>query len=152
MDRKFAVLPLPMGTGGQNRHRACWNLWDAHGICSHPVQTVNYLATVTVQTGKVFALFVKGPPKTFAADPRLRLVQQSFRTIPIEYKVRSLHHADLWARRLKLANRSVLLSATLTAAPPSAAALIRPGLSHLGILGSEASALLEQAISSQRTT
>jgi hypothetical protein len=47
----------------------------------------NYLATVTVQTGKVFAMFVKAPPKTFDTKEKLlRTVQQSFRTIPIIYK------------------------------------------------------------------
>ena len=71
------------------------------------------------------------------------------------HRIQGAVHApccDLWARRLQLVNRSVLPSATLTVAPPSAAALIRPGLSHLGILGFEASAPLEQAISVQRTT
>jgi hypothetical protein len=47
----------------------------------------NYLATITVQTGKVFALFVKAPPKKFdQQEQQLRTVQQSFRTIPIVYK------------------------------------------------------------------
>lgn len=50
--------------------------------------TIKYLATVTVQTGKVFALFVKAPPKVWASPQgqQLELIQSSFRTIPRNYK------------------------------------------------------------------
>jgi len=45
-----------------------------------------YLSTITVQSGKVFALFVKSPTKLFAADEqKLKGIQDSFRTIARSY-------------------------------------------------------------------
>ena len=47
-----------------------------------PAQSTSYLASVTLKGGKVFALFVKSPSKTFAADePKLRSVISSFKTV-----------------------------------------------------------------------
>lgn len=43
---------------------------------------VTYLITVTVNYGKVFALFVKSPTKLFAQDEeKLRRIQETFRTL-----------------------------------------------------------------------
>jgi hypothetical protein len=43
---------------------------------------VQYLATVTVDQGKVYALFVKSPTKMFNADEsKLRHVVDTFKTI-----------------------------------------------------------------------
>ena len=45
-------------------------------------QSTSYLASVTLKGGKVFALFVKSPTKTFTADEtKLRSVISSFKTV-----------------------------------------------------------------------
>lgn len=56
--------------------------------CGAESPAIKYLSTVTVQTGKVFALFVKAPPKVWAGPQgeQLKLIQESFRTIPRSYK------------------------------------------------------------------
>ncbi|KAK9842560.1 hypothetical protein WJX81_006106 [Elliptochloris bilobata] len=44
--------------------------------------SISYLASVTLKGGKVFALFVKSPTKTFAADEaKLRSLVASFKTV-----------------------------------------------------------------------
>jgi len=46
------------------------------------VQSISYLASVTLKGGKVFALFVKSPSKTFSSDEaKLRSVVASFKTV-----------------------------------------------------------------------
>ena len=51
---------------------ACTGMW----------QSISYLASVTLKGGKVFALFVKTPTKTFAADEaKLRSLVASFKTV-----------------------------------------------------------------------
>ena len=43
---------------------------------------VHYLSTITVRQGKVYAMFIKSPPRLFAAEEaRLRGMLASFRTI-----------------------------------------------------------------------
>lgn len=62
---------------------------DGETYYDYTIETpaLKYLATVTVQTGKVFALFVKAPNKVWAEQgDTLNLIQQSFRTIPFSYK------------------------------------------------------------------
>ena len=50
------------------------------------VQATNYLSTITVQSGKVFAFFAKSPTKLWSADAKMmRDIQNSFRTIPRSY-------------------------------------------------------------------
>lgn len=62
---------------------------DGETYYDYTIETplLKYLATVTVQTGKVFALFVKAPNKVWDAQGEsLSIIQQSFRTIPSSYK------------------------------------------------------------------
>ena len=59
---------------------------DVNGQLYYDIQIdspdVQYLATVTVDQGKVYALFVKSPTKMFKADEsKLRHVVDTFKTI-----------------------------------------------------------------------
>lgn len=50
------------------------------------VQATQYLSTITVASGKVFAMFVKSPTKLWKDDEmKLRNIQSSFRTITQTY-------------------------------------------------------------------
>ena len=60
-------------------------LLDATLTC-RCLQATNYLSTITVQSGKVFAFFAKSPTKLWNTDAKmLKEIQASFRTIARSY-------------------------------------------------------------------